>query len=282
MTLLERLSAIRHPELDLTLAEAGLVEACGPDSIVLRTLHDADAIQDQVRQIIEGTDARVETIVLTAAERTALGERLAGSAGLGPATRVWHVGASAPGLGRSTLLMGVGRALVQAGQSVAILDASEDQGIWRILRPGGPPTVLGQVVLPRRSEGLSLASVAAFWPGPTPLGWGADEFRTIASRAVQDVLWNAPHVLLVDLPAGLGPRTTAVRGAIAGQLLWVETPLGASAPSGCQRLRSCAPARSGEWGEIPYDPGLAEGGSPGAELARRLRDLARWLLSGAP
>lgn len=282
MTMADAIRGVVHPLLGITLGEAGLVSEPGPERVEVSVLDAADPVADRVRDLARPDPARVDVKPLSPAGRAALGQRLAGRTGIGPGTRVWHLGAVAAGLGRSTLLMGVALQLAEAGHAVGVLDATEDQGIWRTLVPGDPPAVLGQVVLPRRSGGVLLASAAAFWPGPTPLGWGAAEFHTITSRAVGDVLWNAPDVLLVDLPAGTGPRMVAVRRAVPGGLVWVHAPLAPEAPVGDLTLRALAPARPGEWGEIPYDPGLAEGGSPGAELARRLRDLSRWLLTGAP
>lgn len=140
----------------------------------------------------------------------AVGEALSG------VRRLIAIGSGKGGVGKSTTALGLARALTRAGRSVTILDADLNGPCQAQLAGlGGAPWVPedGRLVLPRRDDGIGVASL-----GSVLAGGGTIPFETVSEgeghvwRATREfamlmqllatVRWGEVDVLLADLPPG--------------------------------------------------------------------------------
>jgi ATP-binding protein involved in chromosome partitioning len=130
------------------------------------------------------------------------------------------VGSGKGGVGKSTVTMALARAFRRAGLRVAILDADLNgptqarlaglEGVpWiPIDRPGD-----GRLALPRRPDGIGVASLGSLLPEDRPLvfdtvsqgeqqTWRATRELALLLQLLSAVAWGDLDLLLVDLPPG--------------------------------------------------------------------------------
>lgn len=158
---------------------------------------------------------------------------------LGTIRRIVAVGSGKGGVGKSTLTFLLAKALRAEGRSVAILDAdlngpSQARMAGLAARPWIP--VGEKLVIPRRPDGLGVASLGSVVPEADAVGfdnaasgdehvWRATREVTLLVQLVTAVEWGDLDVLLVDLPPG--PERTAHLVPLFGPrlaLLLVTTP----------------------------------------------------------
>jgi ATP-binding protein involved in chromosome partitioning len=152
------------------------------------------------------------------------------------------VGSGKGGVGKSTVAMGLAQGFRANGQSVAILDADLNGPTQaRMAGLEGQPWVPdeeGHVALPRRGDGLGVASVGSVLPDGEALEFasrargdeqtwrGTREF-TLLGDILSTVEWGELDVLVVDLPPGAA-HTTHFAGLLGpkAQFVLVTIPAG--------------------------------------------------------
>ncbi|HEX2253913.1 MAG TPA: P-loop NTPase [Thermoanaerobaculia bacterium] len=155
----------------------------------------------------DGGSRVVEQVV---AQRQAIDEALAGVG------RLVAVGSGKGGVGKSTLTLGLARALAGRGRRVAILDADfNGPSQARMAGLEGRPWLPGGrgLSLPRRTDGIGVVSVGSLLPDGHELRFdtvskgeqhtwrGTREFATLA-QILATVEWGELDHLLLDLPPG--------------------------------------------------------------------------------
>lgn len=143
--------------------------------------------------------------------------------------RIVAVGSGKGGVGKSTVTMGLARALADSGARVAILDADlNGPSQARMAGLEGRPWIPGDrgLVPPRRPDGIAVLSMGSVLPDGVPLDfetvsqgeqqtWRATrEFATFA-QVLAGTDWGTLDVLLLDLPPGT-ERTVQFAETLAG------------------------------------------------------------------
>lgn len=129
---------------------------------------------------------------------------------------VLAVGSGKGGVGKSTVTMALARAFRKTGLRVAILDADlNGPSQARLAGLEGAPWVPedGRLALPRRPDGIGVASLGSLLPGERPLEfetaskgeqqtWRATRELALLLQLLSAVRWGELDLLLVDLPPG--------------------------------------------------------------------------------
>lgn len=155
-------------------------------------------------------DGGSDVLGQVAAQRAAVAAALAG------VRRVLAVGSGKGGVGKSTLTLGLARALARRGQTVAILDADlNGPSQAQMAGVAAAPWLPGADGLepPRRRDGIAVVSTGSVLAGGRPVEfdtvshgdghvWRATREFALLGQLLATVRWGALDALLVDLPPG--------------------------------------------------------------------------------
>ena len=230
------------------------------------------------------------------------------------------------GVGKSTVAANLAVALARQGARVGLMDADiYGPNIPRMMGVNAPPPVANEKIIPLQAHGVKIMSLGFMIERDQPAIWRGPIIMKIISQFLRDVQWGELDYFFVDMPPGTGDaqlslvQATMVHGAIivttpqevaAGDALRgakmfervavpvigvVENMSYFICPHCSQRHyifgQGGGPRLSEELGvpilgEIPFFPGVLQGGDrgepivisdPDADAARALLDLARRL-----
>jgi ATP-binding protein involved in chromosome partitioning len=146
------------------------------------------------------------------------------------------------GVGKSTVTLGLARALLAAGRRVAVLDCDlNGPSQAKMAGVAGMPWVPGEegLELPRGADGLGVISMGSILGRDTALRfdsvssgdeqvWRASRELTVLGQLLTGVRWGELDALLLDLPPGaertlqlaqlLGPRAAIVLVTVPSEL----------------------------------------------------------------
>lgn len=109
------------------------------------------------------------------------------------------------GVGKSTLTAELARAFNQTGKTVGVLDGDLYGPSLRHLLPEDTlPKSDGELVVPAKSSGIEVMSLAYFPKGKGPAIMRAPIASQIIRQFIEEVQWGDLDVLLVDFPPGTG------------------------------------------------------------------------------
>ncbi|GAA1151042.1 Mrp/NBP35 family ATP-binding protein [Nocardioides aquiterrae] len=237
--------AVRDPELDLALADAGMLGEVrlprgGTVRVVLRLTTAtcplrAELIRDvrSAATAVAGvSDVEVHVEAMSETERMSLAARLRGGRGSRhpfgreSSTLVYAVGSGKGGVGKSTVTANLAVALARQGKRVGVLDA--DVWGWSIPQLFGvrrPPVALKGLMLPLPAHGVVLMSVGFLLEHDEPVVWRGPMLHKAIEQFLGDVHWGELDVLLIDLPPGTGDVALTLLELVPdAQLLVVTTP----------------------------------------------------------
>ena len=141
--------------------------------------------------------------------------------------RILAVGSGKGGVGKSTVALGIARALRDQGQRVGLLDLDIFGPSLPTLLGAKPPPPLNaeKAMIPHTIDGLTVQSIgymvdpdkAVIWRGPMVMGAVEQLFR--------DTAWPTLDTLILDLPPGTGDvqLTLAQKVNLSGAII-VTTP----------------------------------------------------------
>ena len=239
-TLHHALSAVLEPRLRRTLGELGLIrrlEETGEDRWRLGLAVPeagwpvepiAAAVNSAARQAgVAGIE--LEPVPMDAADQEALAARLRAGrpsrpGGDGSRTRVFSIASGKGGVGKSSVTANVAVALARRGHDVAVLDAD----VWgfsipRMLGVSERPMVLGGLIVPPSAYGVRVISMDFFVPFDQPVVWRGPMLHKALEQFLDEVFWDEPEFLLLDLPPGTGDVPISLSQFIPGALTVVVT-----------------------------------------------------------
>jgi ATP-binding protein involved in chromosome partitioning len=152
-----------------------------------------------------------------------------GSGALQPgrsATQVLAVGSGKGGVGKSTTTVNLAASLAKLGHSVGLLDAD----VWgfsvpRMLGVHDRPTVVEDMIVPPEVFGVKVVSIGLFTNEENPVIWRGPMLHKALQQFLEDVHWDEPDYLLVDLPPGTGDVSMSIAQFLPGAgMVIVTTP----------------------------------------------------------
>ncbi len=123
----------------------------------------------------------------------------------GSRTRVISVSSGKGGVGKSSVTANTAVALARLGHDVAVLDAD----VWgfsipRMLGVQEPPAVVGGLIIPAAAHGVRVISMDFFVPPDQAVIWRGPMLHKALEQFLDEVFWDEPEFLLLDLPPGTG------------------------------------------------------------------------------
>lgn len=120
-------------------------------------------------------------------------------------TRCLLIASGKGGVGKSSVSTNLAVALADRQHSVAIVDAD----VWgfsvpRMLGISEPPKAVGDKLLPPKAYGVQCVSMGFFAEEDQPVIWRGPMLHKALQQFLDDVLWDDPDFLVVDLPPGTG------------------------------------------------------------------------------
>lgn len=234
------LASVVEPRLRRTLGELGLVrglreEGAGSWRLEVAVPEPrwpvellASAVSAAARSAGAGSVELIPT-PMDRADQDALAVRLraqrpARPGGEGSRTRVFSIASGKGGVGKSSVTANTAVALARRGHDVAVLDAD----VWgfsipRMLGVTEPPAVLGGLIVPPAAHGVRVISMDFFVPPDEAVIWRGPMLHKALEQFLDEVYWDEPDILLLDLPPGTGDVPISLSQFIPGSLTVVVT-----------------------------------------------------------
>ena len=230
---LRALSEVRDPLTPRDVVSAGRLQSLSFADGVLRVLFGLppEVTQDQGLALQQATEAALEglpgverlAVLLTthkaapklntgsprAARNPHPNKRPEGYQGDARVRRTVAIASAKGGVGKSTVTVGLARALAERGLKVGVLDADVH----------GPsvPTLLGlsgqrgthevegrRLIIPGESHGVLANSIGLLTGNDDPVVWRGPMVQGAIARMLWDTDWGELDVLLLDMPPGTG------------------------------------------------------------------------------
>ena len=144
----------------------------------------------------------------------------------GSRTRVVAVTSGKGGVGKSSVSTNLAVALAASGRSVGVLDAD----VWgfsipRMLGITHPPLVIEESIIPPAAHGVRAVSMDYFVGDDQAVIWRGPMLHKAIQQFLEDVFWDDPEFLLVDMPPGTGDVAISMSQFLPrAQVIVVTTP----------------------------------------------------------
>ena len=257
--LLERLGAIKEPQLVRGLAEIGFLGSVTDDArrvelvVPVTNWPHLDLLIARVREL--APDAEVVVRTMNDDERVTLRNTLrsAMAAPPGPGqhdhgdekpkvldrlsrTRVLGISSGKGGVGKSSVTVNLSIALARAGFDVGVLDADVyGFSLPKMLGATSDPIVLGDTVIPTLVHGVRALSMGYFVDDAQPVIWRGPMLHKAIEQLVSEAWWDEPDFLLVDMPPGTGDVALTLSEIVPRVEMYVVTTPQAAAQRVAQR-----------------------------------------------
>ena len=144
--------------------------------------------------------------------------------GEGSRTRVFAIASGKGGVGKSSVTANTAVALARRGHDVAVLDAD----VWgfsipKMLGVAEAPAVLGGLIVPAAAHGVRVISMDFFVPPDEAVIWRGPMLHKALEQFLDEVFWDEPEFLLLDLPPGTGDVPISLSQFVPGALTVVVT-----------------------------------------------------------
>jgi len=234
--------SVDEPSLRRSLADLGMVREVAVEGATARvgvtvpsSAWPAQILGEQIAVAVKGFDGvgdvAVDIAIMAEAEAVALSARLReeGSAtvgGPGSRTRVIAIASGKGGVGKSSVTANTAVALARAGHDVGVMDADVwGYSIPKMLGITDPPAVLADLIVPPGAHGVRAISMDFFVEGDQAVIWRGPMLHKALEQFLNDVWWDEPEFLLIDMPPGTGDAAISISQFLArSQVIVVTTP----------------------------------------------------------
>ena len=238
----DAIGAVVDPLLGRPLADLGMVAIAerrrlGADRVTISVpVPNYPALEDLKDRIgaalgAARSDAEITVEVMDDAGRESMMAAMRDGAppGIGETgsrTRVVAVASGKGGVGKSSVTTNLAVALVAKGHSVGVIDGD----IWGFSIPrmrgvAHPPVVIDQSIIPPVAHGVKAMSMDYFVPDDKAVIWRGPMLHKAIEQFLQDVWWDDPDFLIVDMPPGTGDIAISMAQFLPrAQVLLVTTP----------------------------------------------------------
>ncbi|MDX1448182.1 MAG: Mrp/NBP35 family ATP-binding protein [Acidimicrobiia bacterium] len=238
----DAVGAVEDPLLHRTLQQLGMVSdverrRLGSDRVTVAVpvpnYPVSDELEKRIKAALEEAGRQVDLTfeVMDDAGRTRMMDALRGegSPGIGETgsrTRVVAVSSGKGGVGKSSVTTNLAIALSRKGHTVGVIDGD----IWgfsipRMLGISQPPVVIEQSIIPPEAHGVKTMSMDYFVPDDKAVIWRGPMLHKAIEQFLQDVWWDDPEFLIVDMPPGTGDIAISMSQFLPrAQVLLVTTP----------------------------------------------------------
>jgi ATP-binding protein involved in chromosome partitioning len=238
--LFDALSGVVDPDLRRPIGELGLLRevSVGDSGLVTvgisspsanwDTQRLGQAIADAAKQPDGVGEVQVDVAILGEDAQQALASRLKGEAtgGTGSRTRVIAVSSGKGGVGKSSVTTNTAVSLARSGHDVGVIDAD----VWgfsipRMLGIVSPPQSVADLIVPPSAHGVRAISMDFFVPSDQAVVWRGPMLHKALEQFLNDVFWDEPDFLLIDMPPGTGDVAISISQFLPrSQTLVVTTP----------------------------------------------------------
>jgi len=260
------LSAVREPEIGLTLGDLGLVRSVRARrrrvhidvALPVAAWPGTDELAEEIHRAASSVagveEVELDFVVMTDEERAGLRQRLRGGSVEQPAaddghghdhapaaplpaflapdakTRVIGVSSGKGGVGKSTVTVNLSIALAQAGFQVGLLDADVyGFSVPKMLGTDHDPIIIGDMVIPTSAHGVKCLSMGYFVPDDQPVIWRGPMLHKAIQQFLTDAYWGEPDFVLIDMPPGTGDVALTLAEVMPrAEIIVVTTPQAAA------------------------------------------------------
>lgn len=240
----EVLGQIQDPELHRGLNELNMVRNIAIEGdrvgVLIALTIPGCPLKDYFYQVIPAklkeafpaiSDVEVQLTSMTEEERQALvgglrKETPAPFARADSSTQVIAIGSGKGGVGKSTTTVNIAASLAKQGHKVGLLDAD----VWgfsipRMFGVHERPTIVEDMIMPPEMFGVKIVSIGLFTPEDNPVVWRGPMLHKALQQFLNDVHWDEPDYLLIDLPPGTGDVSISIAQFLPGaSMVIVTTP----------------------------------------------------------
>jgi ATP-binding protein involved in chromosome partitioning len=241
-TLLAAVQAVLDPDLRRPVGDLGMVREALVEGSTARVgiavpgprwnaepLGQAIAAAAKALDGVE--DVAVDVAMMSPEDADALGSRLREErpitvGGQGSRTRVLLVASGKGGVGKSSISANTAVALARLGHDVGVIDADVwGYSIPRMLGVEMPPQALGALIVPPSAHGVRAMSMDFFVGQDQAVVWRGPMLHKALEQFLQDVWWDEPEFLIIDMPPGTGDVAISVSQFVPrAQAIIVTTP----------------------------------------------------------
>ncbi|HSM01440.1 MAG TPA: Mrp/NBP35 family ATP-binding protein [Acidimicrobiia bacterium] len=239
--LFDALSDVVDPDLRRSIGELGMLrEVTVGDSRLVTvgiSVPNANWDAEPLGRAIAGAakardgvdEVQVDVAILDEEAQHALASRLKDETAIGGAgsrTRVIAVSSGKGGVGKSSVTTNTAVALARSGHDVAVIDAD----VWgfsipRMLGIVSPPQAVADLIVPPKAHGVRAISMDFFVPVDQAVVWRGPMLHKALEQFLNDVYWDEPDFLLIDMPPGTGDVAISISQFLPrAQTIVVTTP----------------------------------------------------------
>jgi len=190
-----------------------------------------EAIAEAVKDATDASEVSVDVAVMTEQAATDMAAWLRNDTpqspgGQGSRTRVLTIASGKGGVGKSSVTANTAVALARAGHDVGVIDADVwGYSIPKMLGVEVPPTAVADLIMPPVSHGVRAISMDFFVGEDQAVIWRGPMLHKALEQFLNDVWWDEPEYLLIDMPPGTGDVAISISQFLPrSQAIIVTTP----------------------------------------------------------